>query len=77
MSSKLSLYKQFQLYVNYALGLPLALLLGRGREFRFFVLNWKKCQENRKHSESSCVLEEVEVDCTAEMERVDRGGTNR
>lgn len=37
----LSLYEHFQLYVNYALGLPIALFLGKGSEFREFVLNWK------------------------------------
>jgi hypothetical protein len=40
-SEKLTPYEHFQLYVNYALGLPLALLLGQGSEFRQFVLSWR------------------------------------
>lgn len=40
-SERLTPYEYFQLYVNYALGLPFALLLGQGSEFRQFVLFWK------------------------------------
>jgi hypothetical protein len=30
----------FQLYVNYALGVPIAVLIGRGKDFRQFMSDW-------------------------------------